>query len=187
MHVFDLTSNSNIAISAISITPTQTILSGGWVFSKESTALINNVLSGSLAISLSDQAFEFLERSKIEYRQLKISDFLESAKNEVEIALSLFEAHKQNELNKRKKLITPSFFEWPIEIDLNKATEQLEHFGLVTHIQGTDPEMEKVLTAARLIKFLIEKWKSDEVSRQVRKYIDGVDAEVTLLPKSWLN
>ena len=43
------------------------------------------------------------------------------------------------------------------------------------------------VAAARLVKFLIEMWQLDEQERVNRKYVDGTDAEITILPESWLN
>ena len=46
--------------------------------------------------------------------------------------------------------------------------------------------MRNTLAAARLVKFLIEMWQLDEQERVNRKYVDGTDAEITILPESWL-
>ena len=46
--------------------------------------------------------------------------------------------------------------------------------------------MKKTLAAARLVKFLVDMWQLDEQERGNRKYVDGADAEITILPESWL-
>lgn len=187
INVFDVTPSSNIAVSAISITPEQIMLSGAWVFSPNSIDQIRSVIADGLAIPLSDEVSDFLNKIQISFKSLKMEDFLHSAQSEVQIAIESFESHKQSDPTKRKKLVAPTFFDWPKEIDLRQAPKYLQVFGQALQIPGTDPEMEKVLTSARLVKFLIEKWRADEIVRQGRKYIEGEAAEVTLLPKSWLN
>jgi hypothetical protein len=47
--------------------------------------------------------------------------------------------------------------------------------------------MKKTLAAARLIKYLIDMWQQDEQERGNRKYVEGVEAEITILPESWLS
>ena len=47
-------------------------------------------------------------------------------------------------------------------------------------------DMRKTLATARLVKFFIEMWQLDEQERANRKYVEGADAEITILPESWL-
>jgi len=51
---------------------------------------------------------------------------------------------------------------------------------------STPEDMKKTLAAARLVKFLVDMWQLDEQERVNRKYVDGTDAEITILPESWL-
>jgi hypothetical protein len=46
--------------------------------------------------------------------------------------------------------------------------------------------MKNTLAAARLVRFMVEMWQLDEQERVNRKYVDGTDAEITILPESWL-
>jgi hypothetical protein len=82
-------------------------------------------------------------------------------------------------------MIPPTFFEWPSEVNLNEIGAELKRSGLQEKIVGTDQEMQSVLSAARLLKFFIQKWQSDEQTRSNRKYVDGDLAKVTILPPSF--
>ena len=113
------------------------------------------------------------------------SDFLVSANEEAEIATREFLTYQQADLSKRKKIVPPSFFTWPLEVNLKAIETELSKFGLQEKIVGTDPEMQGVLSAARLLKFFIQKWQSDEQSRSNRKYVVGESAKVTILPPSF--
>jgi hypothetical protein len=46
--------------------------------------------------------------------------------------------------------------------------------------------MKRIIAAARLLRHLIDKWHPDEQERNNRKYIQGNEADITILPKAWL-
>ena len=51
---------------------------------------------------------------------------------------------------------------------------------------GTPDNFKKTLSAARLVKHLVDMWQLDEQERNNRKYVEGEDAKITILPESWL-
>ena len=51
---------------------------------------------------------------------------------------------------------------------------------------GTPDEMKRLISAARLLRHLIDMWRLDEQERSNRKYIQGKEADTTILPKAWL-
>ena len=59
--------------------------------------------------------------------------------------------------------------------------------GIVGQIAGTANEMKKVMPAARLTKFYIDNWLSDESERKSKKFVNDEESEITVLPKCWLN
>ena len=74
----------------------------------------------------------------------------------------------------------------PDDLDFNKSSEYLESIGKMA-VPGSTPDvMKKTLAAARLVKFLVDMWQLDEQERGNRKYVDGADAEITIMPESWL-
>lgn len=183
--IVEILNGSRIAISSISVTRTEISLSGGWTFELNNKKDIESVLSNKVIINLSNKAdFKELVPSGVA-RVSTFSDFLSSANKEAEIALNDFYTYQQADLNKRKKIVPPSFFSWPQEVDLKAIETELKKFGLQEKIVGTDPEMQGVLSAARLLKFFIQKWQSDEQSRSNRKYVVGDSAKVTILPPSF--
>jgi hypothetical protein len=183
--IVEILNGSQIAISAISVTRTEVSLSGGWTFELKNKKDIENVLDSKVIINLSSQAdFKDLVPSGVA-RISSFRDFLVSANEEAEIATREFLTYQQADLSKRKKIVPPSFFTWPLEVNLKAIETELSKFGLQEKIAGTDPEMQGVLSAARLLKFFIQKWQSDEQSRSNRKYVVGESAKVTILPPSF--
>ena len=97
------------------------------------------------------------------------------------------EEFKAADVKKRKNLVLPDFYDWPSDVDLNRSSDFLESLGMVGDIEGTAIEMKNVMPAARLVKFLVDKWLSDEAERKSKKFVTGKEAEITILPTCWLN
>ena len=93
---------------------------------------------------------------------------------------------KSEDAKKRKKMVEPIFFNWPDDLDFNQSSEFLESIGKMAVPVGTPSQMKKTLAAARLLKYLIDMWQEDEQERGNRKYVEGAEAEITILPNSWL-
>ena len=87
---------------------------------------------------------------------------------------------------KRKKLVPPDFYDWPEVIDFNASTKYLESIGKMATPVGTPEGFKNTLSAARLIKHLVDMWQLDEQERNNRKYVEGEEAKITILPESWL-
>lgn len=183
--IVEIQNASQIAINAISVTRSEVSLSGGWKIDLKNTKDIENILSNKVIVNLSNAAdFERLLPSSVSQLST-FNDFLASAHKEAENAKNEFLIYQQSDLSKRKKIVPPSFFAWPSEVHLNRIETELTKFGLQEKIVGTDPDMQGVLSVARLLKFFIQKWQSDEQSRSNRKYVVGESAKVTILPPSF--
>ena len=185
--IFDLSPNERVAISTISISSEEVSLSGAWVFPTDQVQDISLVLSGRLAIPLSDAASKKFSESIFQFKTVSLDDFFLEAKRDAKAGLESFDSYKNEDLKKRKNLVSPIFFDWQDAPDLRQSSSYLETQGLLQGYEGTSPEMENVLSAARVVKFLIERWQSDENARSGRKYVDGQQAEMTILPTAWLN
>lgn len=183
--VVEIVNSAEIAISSISVTQSEVSLSGGWTFELNNQKDIQNVLSNKILINLSDSSTLESLVPQVTSQVSTFEDFLLSAKQEADVATKDFLEYQQADLNKRKKVVPPNFFEWPSEINLKEISAELKRFGLQEKIVGTDKTMDGVLSAARLLKFFIQKWQSDEQSRSNRKYVIGDLAKVTILPPSF--
>lgn len=184
--VVEAINSTEIAIHGISVTQDLCVLSGGWLLARDSYTEISDVLGSKLVITVGNH--DALERAleKSGSAEVNFKEFLIEAKQEVSIGWKLFEEFRTADSKKRKKLVEPNFFDWPESVDLDSSASKLEGFGLMREIQGTHPKFEKVLAAARLTKFLIEKWLQDESERKSKKYYDGVDLNIAVLPKAWM-
>jgi hypothetical protein len=184
--IVELHPNAKVTIEAIAVTKGECVLSGAWEFSIKDKADISNVVSGKLIISLGDETkvISLLDNSDLKFVNAK--PFLIEAKKAASEAMAAYEAFKSEDIKKRKKMVEPTFFNWADEIDFNKSSEYLESIGKMAVPSSTPDIMKKTLAAARLVKFLIDMWQQDEQERGNRKYVDGPDAEITIMPESWL-
>jgi hypothetical protein len=184
--IFDLVSDSKVAISTISVTTDEVVLSGAWVLDQSQVNEIKLILSDRLGIPLSSEAEKKFSEDKMGYSKVSLAQFVSEAKSEAALGRESFDKYRSEDLKKRKNLVAPEFYEWESVPDLMQSESHLDSFGLVQGYEGTAPEMRQVLAAARVLQYLILKWKSDELSRSGRKYVEGDSAAVTILPKSWL-
>ena len=184
--IVEIHANEKVTIESISISKGECVLSGAWVFSTSDKLIIDNVVSGKLIIPLGEASAvkKLLINSDLKY--LSAKSFLQEAKEAADDAIAAYETFKSEDVKKRKKMVEPAFFNWPTDLDFNLSTEYLQSIGQMAVPASTPEDMKKTLAAARLVKFLVDMWQLDEQERGNRKYVDGTDAEITILPESWL-
>ena len=178
--------DNTVTIESISVTEGECVLSGAWDFNISENENISNVLSGKMIIPIGEK--KNLERLSIK-GEIVILDsvpFLVDAKKAAKEALEAYESFKSENLAKRKKLVAPEFYNWPDSINFNASADYLESIGKMATPSGTPDSFKKTLSAARLVKHLIDMWQLDEQERNNRKYVEGEDAKITILPESWL-
>ena len=185
--VVEIHADSTVTIESVSVTSGECVLSGAWEFQISEGENIQNVLSGKLIIPLGkmDGIKKLIGDTQVAY--VEASPFLTDAKEAASEALEAYEAFKSENPTKRKKLVSPSFYDWPETIDFNDASSYLESIGKMATPVGTPEGFKKTLSAARLLKHLVDMWQLDEQERNNRKYVEGEDAAITILPESWLS
>jgi hypothetical protein len=183
--VVDIDNSKKIAISTISVTNSEVTLSGGWLIDTSEIEKIENILSNKLIVDLSKNSALLSVFPSLKSQISTFKAFLADAKMESHNAIQTFNEYQQADLAKRKKIIVPTFFEWPPDVNLSQIGKTLTEYGLQETILGTEMEMQKVLSAARLLKFFIQKWQADEQIRSNRKYVTGDSAKITILPPSF--
>jgi hypothetical protein len=185
--VVEIHADSTVTIESISVTSGECVLSGAWEFQISDGENIQNVLSGKLIIPLGkmDGIKKLIGDTQVAY--VEASPFLTNAREAASEALEAYEAFKSENPTKRKKLVSPSFYDWPETIDFNDASNYLESIGKMATPVGTPEGFKKTLSAARLLKHLVDMWQLDEQERSNRKYVEGEDAAITILPESWLS
>ena len=184
--VVEVHPDDSVTIESISVTEGECVLSGAWDFKISENESINNVLSGKMIIPIGEK--KNLERLPIK-GEIVILDsipFLVDAKKAAKEALEAYETFKSENLTKRKKLVAPEFYNWPDSINFNESADYLESIGKMATPSGTPDNFKKTLSAARLVKHLVDMWQLDEQERNNRKYVEGEDAKITILPESWL-
>jgi hypothetical protein len=185
--VVEVHPDESVTIESISVTEGECVLSGAWSFNISENEKICSVLSGKMIIPIGE--VKALDRLPIsgEVVFVDAAPFLNDAKKAADEALEAYESYKSENLTKRKKLVAPEFYDWPTSIDFNKSAEYLESIGKMATPLGTPNTFKKTLSAARLVKHLVDMWQQDEQERNNRKYVEGDDAKVTILPESWLS
>ena len=184
--VVELHPDNSVTIESISVTEGECVLSGAWDFNISENENISKVLSGKMIVPLGDK--NELKKLSItgEIVFLESGPFLADAKEAAKEALEAYESFKSENLTKRKKLVAPEFYNWPDTINFNAAADYLESIGKMATPSGTPYSFKKTLSAARLVKHLVDMWQLDEQERNNRKYVEGEDAKITILPESWL-
>jgi len=184
--IVEMHANEKITIESISVSKGECVLSGAWEFPIDDKQNISNVVSNKLIIALGNESnvVKFLDDSELKF--LKAQPFLIEAKKAAKDAILAYELFKSEDAKKRKNMIEPTFFNWPEELDFNQSAEFLESIGKIAVPASTPEGMKNTLAAARLVKLLVEMWQLDEQERVNRKYVDETDAEITILPESWL-
>jgi hypothetical protein len=187
LNIIEIVDSSKLVVSKISISSEGCVLSGGWVFELSDSEQIELVISKSRVIPIGSASDLSPVIKKYSLRVLTTKDFFAEAARDVELGIQRFEEFKAEDIKKRKNLVLPDFYDWPSDVNLNKSSEVLEDLGVVGDIEGTAPAMCNVMPAARLIKFFVDKWLSDEAERKSKKFVTGKEAEITILPKCWLD
>jgi hypothetical protein len=185
--VVEIHADSTVTIESVSVTSGECVLSGAWEFQISDSENIQNVLSGKLIIPLGkmDGIKKLIGDTQVAY--IEASPFLTDARDAASEALEAYEAFKSENPTKRKKLVSPNFYNWPDIIDFNDASNFLESIGKMATPVGTPEGFKNTLSAARLLKHLVDMWQLDEQERNNRKYVEGEDAAITILPESWLS
>lgn len=178
--------DDSVTIESISVTEGECVLSGAWDFEITDNEKIQNVLSGKKIIPIGEK--KSIERLSLKGEIIVIdpAPFLRDAKKAAEEALVAYEVFKSEDPTKRKKLVAPDFYNWPSDVDFDLSATYLESIGKMATPSGTPDKFKKTLAAARLVKHLIEMWHLDEQERNNRKYVEGEQAKMTILPESWL-
>ena len=184
--IVEIHPDNTVTIESVSVTDGECLLSGAWDLSLSEVEKIKNVLSGKMIIPIGEKKSIGKLSLKGEMVVIDSAPFLNDAKKAAEEALRAYETFKSENPAKRKKLVSPEFYVWPSSIDFSSSAAYLESIGKMATPAGTPDKFKKTLAAARLVKHLIEMWHLDEQERNNRRYVEGEDARVTILPESWL-
>jgi hypothetical protein len=184
--VVEVHPDDSVTIESISVAEGECILSGAWDFRVNETLNIQNVLDGKLIIPIGDASQVRKTLGDVNAVFVDVSTFLKDARKAADEALLAYAAFKSEDPTKRKKLVAPEFYDWPSSLDFNSSAKYLESIGKLATPHGTPDSFKRTLSAARLLKHLVDMWQLDEQERTNRKYVDGDDATITILPVSWL-
>ena len=186
LNIIEIVDSSKLVVSKISVSSDGCVLSGGWVLDLDDSEQIGLVIAKSRVLAIGSASELSPVIKKYGLRVLATKDFFLEAARDVKLGIQRFEEFKAEDIKKRKNLVVPDFYDWPSDVDLNKSSNVLETLGMVGAIEGTAAEMRNVMPAARLIKFFVDKWLSDEAERKSKKFVTGKEAEITILPTCWL-
>jgi hypothetical protein len=87
-----------------------------------------------------------------------------------------------------KKKLEPLYaHSWKLDFDELKPELTLKQLGKRASIDGTPPNMKRVITTSWLIKHLVDRWREDEVERTSRSYLYPEGKDLQLIPISWMH
>jgi hypothetical protein len=203
--VAEVLATGEVAIEAISITPESCELSGAWIISEGEGEVLQQILTDRLLIPIGDSSMTVTKLPEFLSQEVNIQDFIDEARMDAQRAVSSFEEYvRQSDYEYaqymsinptdrkalpkivKKKLVAPDFYQWPTQLDLNGSQEFLKSVGKLDEISGTPIGMKNVLSAARVIKHLVDMWHRDEIERSNRLYVVDQAAQVAILPNCWL-
>ena len=203
--IAEVLATGEVAIEAISITPESCELSGAWIISEGEEEVLQQILADRLLIPIGDRSMAVAKLTKFLGQEVNIQDFIDEARIDAQSALNSFEEYvRQSDYEYaqymsinptdrkalpkvvKKKLVAPDFYQWPIQVDLNRSQDFLKSVGKLGEISGTPIDMKNVLTAARAIKLLVDMWHRDEIERSNRLYVLDQAAQIAILPNCWL-
>ena len=184
--IVEIHPDNTVTIESVSVTDGECLLSGAWDLSLSEVEKIKNVLSGKMIIPLGQKAKVDKLTFNLEVVFLDAASFLSDAKRAADDALIAYQTFKSENPNKRKNLVSPEFYNWPAEIDFNASAMYLNSIGKMSAPSGAPDKFMATLSAAKLVKHLIDMWHLDEQERNNRKYVEGEDAKITILPEAWL-
>ena len=203
--IAEVLATGEVAIDAISITPESCEISGAWIISEGEEEVLQQILADRLLIPIGDRSMAVAKLTKFLGQEVNIQDFIDEARIDAQSALNSFEEYvRQSDYEYaqymsinptdrkalpkvvKKKLVVPDFYQWPIQVDLNRSQDFLKSVGKLGEISGTPIDMKNVLTAARAIKLLVDMWHRDEIERSNRLYVLDQAAQIAILPNCWL-
>jgi len=204
--VVEVFTTGEIAIETISTTQQSCELSGAWIISDIEVDALDRILADRLLVLIGDRSVAVKKLIKFLDREVNIQDFIDEARSDAKSAITSFEKYVQQSENEyaqymsinptdrkllpkvvKKKLASPDFYDWPDQIELNNSLEHLKSVGKLGEISGTADGLKNVLTAARLIKHLVDMWHRDEIERTNRLYVVDQAAQISTLPICWLS
>ena len=176
---------SGVAIETVSIIDETCSLSGAWYLEENTMAQAKLIVADCLLIEIGvDRPIGFaFNQTAIPVR---VDDFLNDAKHFSRMVIESYNAYLDLNPKKRKTLVEPNFTNWPETIDIKNPKITLKTLGRAQKIRGTDPEMELVLSASRLVKWMVDGWLHDEVERSEKPYLPKDKASKPILPPSWM-
>lgn len=184
--IFEVQEDDSIVIETLGILAEGCALSGAWHFDAASGSEVEMTLEGRLLIQIGTRSLPQQVHRKFESNFIAIEDLLSTASIRAHQTISEYEDYKAQEPSARKKLVEPNVSEWPLNIDLNEARTYLVTMRKMASVRGTPREMDKVLTASRLLQILISNWLNDESVRAGKRYLSPSLRNRTLLPKQWM-
>jgi len=198
-------SKSTTAIEVISVTADSCDLAGAWIIENSEHEKLTHLLIGRLILKLELNAEIAKLIAEFDAYVIDFDDFISEARNEASFAeKSYFEFMRKNEEEyrtfmaikpaerkllpqiKKKQLIEPVFYSWPNKFDVLNSESFLKSINKEGLLSNHESQMKDVLIAARATKYLIDKWREDEIERSNRLYVEGEDANVSILPVCWL-
>ena len=196
--------NFGYAIETISVDTNSCTLSGAWDFETLENPALTNILAARLVITCGIENGEDIA-NQFNSKRVNIKSFITDASNSAKDGIERFDRYLEENARQyseymsippserkllpkviKKKLEPIYAHSWDISYDEFAPELTLKQMGKRESIEGTPPNMVRLITTSWLIKHLVDRWREDEVERTSRSYLYPEGRDLQVLPSSWL-
>jgi len=195
---------SGCSIQTISVDQQSCTLSGAWEFNNLDDPNLVNIMQGRLVITSGMQDGQNLS-SRFGARLVDLNTFIADASKSARDGVNRFNKYLEENAkhhseymaippaNRKllpkvvKKKLEPIYaHSWEVSFDELKPELTLRQLGKRESIEGTPPNMKRLIATSWVIKHLVDRWRDDEVERKSRDYLYSEEQSVEVLPSSWM-
>lgn len=192
------------SIETICIDNESCSLAGAWDFETLDETKVENILNKRLIVTLGvtdgkklakeyssilvDLKAFIADASTAAEEGVKIfNNYLEqNAKEYSEYMAIPYSERKQLPKVVKKKLEPIYAHSWELDYDELRPELTLKQLGKRASVEGTPPNMNRLISTSWLIKHLVDRWREDEIERTTRSYLYPKGRELQLFPSSWM-
>lgn len=192
------------SIETISVDTNSCTLSGAWDFETLENPALKNILHARLVVTCGVENGEVIA-NQFNSTRVDIKTFITDASNSAKDGINRFNQYLEENAKQysefmaippserkllpkviKKKLEPIYAHSWDISYDEFSPELTLRQMGKRESIEGTPPNMVRLMNTSWLIKHLVDRWREDELERISRSYLYPEARNLQVLPSSWM-
>ena len=192
------------SIETISVDEHSCTLSGAWDFDSLDNPNLVSIMQNRLVITSGMKNDQQL-LSRFGSRLVNLNSFISDASKSAKDGVTRFNNYLEENSKQHseymaippadrkllpkvvKKKLEPIYaHSWDISFDELKPELTLRQLGKRETIEGTPPNMMRLIATSWVIKHLVDRWRDDEVERKSRDYLYPAGETIEVLPRGWM-